>query len=274
MEEPSFFFPAWTSTRTASAWRRARRAERLRDLSVSSGRMRQVVRLLAKAGDPSNVSVVHEAGPTGFALFRELRRLGYGSEMVAPSLIPQRAGDRIKNDGVTAAGWPSCHARANLRRSGCPMRHTRASETCAGPEKTPAGEAARPPAAQVVPAASRSTVSRQASWIKTHLRWVADQRFDHAGETLAMTEYLLAVEAAQQRVGCLTKALLQIVASWRFAPAVAALRRSLRGVDSVTAIGLIAEIGDFERSETGRNLTGYLGLVPSEHSRGDTSPAS
>jgi transposase len=74
--------------------------------------VRVLLKVLAKAADPARVSVVYEAGPTGYGLYRELCRRGYRSEIVAPSLIPRRAGDRIKNDRR------DCARLAELSRSG------------------------------------------------------------------------------------------------------------------------------------------------------------
>ena len=74
--------------------------------------MRVLLKLLAKAGDPAQVSVVYEAGPTGYGLYRELRQRGYRCEVVAPSLIPRRPGDRVKNDRR------DCARLAELSRAG------------------------------------------------------------------------------------------------------------------------------------------------------------
>lgn len=232
--------------------------------------VRQLAKLLAKAGDPSHVSVVYEAGPTGFGLYRELRRRGYRCEIVAPSLIPQRAGDRIKNDRRDCCRLAELSRAGELKAIWVPdEEHESVRDLCrAREDAVQARLRARQQLKSFLLRHDRRYPGKT-SWTKTHERWIADQRFDEAGKTLALAEYLLAVEAAEQRVDRLTAALLQVVQSWRFAPVVAALR-SLRGVDSVTAIGLIAEIGDFERFETARALMGYLGLVPSEHSSGNS----
>jgi transposase len=74
--------------------------------------VRGLIKLLAKAGDPAQISVVYEAGPTGYGLYRELCRRGYRCEIVAPSLIPRRTGDRIKNDRR------DCLRLAELSRAG------------------------------------------------------------------------------------------------------------------------------------------------------------
>ena len=107
------------------------------------------------------------------------------------------------------------------------------------------------------------------SWTKTHERWIAQQSFDHAGDRIALAEFQLTVQAAEQRVQRLTIALTEATRGWRFEPVVAALR-ALRGIDTVSAIGLVAEIGDIARFSSARQLMGYLGLVPSEHSSGNS----
>jgi transposase len=84
----------------------------------------------------------------------------------------------------------------------------------------------------------------------------------------ALTEYQLAVQSADERVARLTKALEDSVSTWRFASVVSALP-AMRGIDTVSAVGLVAEIGDIGRFAHPRQLMGYLGLVPSENSSGE-----
>lgn len=106
-------------------------------------------------------------------------------------------------------------------------------------------------------------------WTKMHQRWIADQRFEQPADQIALAEYHLAVQASEERVQRLTTALAQSVLGWQFEPTVTALR-ALRGIDTVSAIGLVCEIGDINRFGTAHQLMGYLGLVPSEHSSGNT----
>jgi len=106
-------------------------------------------------------------------------------------------------------------------------------------------------------------------WSRGHERWIAEQRFEHAGDRIVLAEYQLAVQSAEQRVQRLSTALLEATRGWKFEPIVAALR-ALRGVDSLCAIGLVTEIGDISRFATPRQLMAYLGLVPSEHSSGNS----
>jgi transposase len=232
--------------------------------------VRALLKVLSKAGDPAGVSVVYEAGPTGYGLYRELSRRGYHCEIIAPTLIPRRAGERIKTDRR------DCLRLAELSRSGelksiwVPdeaheaMRNLwRAREDAVG---------MRLKARQQLKAFLLRHARRypgKTSWTKSHERWIADQRFDHQGDRIALAEYQLAQQSAEHRVQRLTTALTEAAAGWRLEPVVAALR-ALRGIDTVSAIGLVAEIGDFRRFATARQFMGYLGLVPSEHSSGNS----
>ena len=228
-----------------------------------------LLKVLGKYTVPAQVRVVYEAGPTGFGLYRALRERGYPAQVIAPSLIPRRPADRIKNDrrdclrlaelaraGELKAIWvPDAEHEAlrNLwraREDAVEMRHKSRQQLKAFllrhgrryPGKT--------------------------SWNKSHQCWISDQKFDTSADQIALAEYQLASDTADQRVARLTQALTEASAGWRFEPVVAALR-ALRGIDTVSAIGLVAEIGDIGRFATARQLMGYLGLVPSEHSSGE-----
>ena len=106
------------------------------------------------------------------------------------------------------------------------------------------------------------------SWSKTCYRWLATLNFARAETQTAFTEYWQAVSSADERVARLTKALAGSIAGWRFESVVLALQ-ALRGIDQISAIGLVAEIGDIGRFAHPRQLMGYLGLVPSEYSSGE-----
>ena len=106
------------------------------------------------------------------------------------------------------------------------------------------------------------------SWCGAYYRWLATLNFGAGAAQTAFTEYWQAVKSADERVERLTKALQGCITGWRFEPVVGALQ-ALRGVAAITAIGLVAEIGDLGRFAHPRKLMGYLGLTPSEHSSGD-----
>jgi|SRR6267142_868359 len=82
---------------------------------------------------------------------------------------------------------------------------------------------------------------------KSHEHWIAEQRFNHDGDRMALAEYQLAAHSAEQRVLRLTTALAEAARGWRFEPVVAALR-ALRGIDTIGAIGLVTEIATLAAS--------------------------
>ena len=232
--------------------------------------LRGLLKVLGKAGKASELHVVYEAGPTGYGLYRELKRRGYRCEVIAPSKIARRSGERIKNDrrdcvnlaeqsraGQLTAIWVPDEAHESIRNL------WRAREDAVRMRLQ-----VRQQLKAFLLRQGRRYVGKT-SWTVTYRRWLAAQAFEQLGDRLAMAEYQLAVEAAEQRVERLSKALTELMAGWRFAPVVAALR-ALRGIDTLSAIGLIAEIGDIGRFPTARHLMGYLGLVPSEHSSGNS----
>jgi len=194
---------------------------------------------------------------------------GYDCRIIAPSLIPRRAGERVKNDRR------DCLRLAELARAG---------ELKAIWLPEPQDEAIRNLARAREDAVNVRTQARhqlkafllragvayrgKTSWTKAHARWLATLSFAQAGDQIAFTEYCAAVTSADERVARLTTALSQAVAGWRFEPVVRALQ-ALRGIDTVAAIGLVAEIGDIGRFAHPRQLMGYLGLVPSEASSGE-----
>jgi transposase len=229
----------------------------------------KLLKLLARYGEPAQVQVVYEAGPTGYGLQRALARRGYRCEVIAPSLIPKRSGERVKTDRR------DCLRLAELARAG---------ELRAVWIPDPADEAIRDLARAREDAVNARTQARhqlkgfllrhemrythKTSWTKTFYRWLGLLNFGASGAQTAFTEYWQAVTAADERVMRLTEALAHSIEGWRFEPVVSALQ-ALRGIDQVSAIGLVAEIGDIGRFAHPRQLMAYLGLVPSEYSSGD-----
>lgn len=227
-------------------------------------------KLLAKAGDPKRVSVVYEAGPTGFGLHRELCRRGFRSEIIAPSMIPKRAGNRVKNDRRDCLRLAELSRAGELKAIWVPDEaHEAMRNLCRAREDAVTLRQKSRQQLQAFLLRQGRRYPGKTAWTKSHGRWIAEQRFEHAGDRIALAEYQLAEQSAEQRVQRLTAALTEAARGWRFESVVAALR-ALRGIDSVAAIGLVAEIGDIARFGTARQLMGYLGLVPSEHSSGNS----
>ncbi len=172
--------------------------------------VQRVLKTLRKYGPARQVSVVYEAGPTGYGLHRKLTRHGYRCEIIAPSLIPRRAGERIKTDRR------DCARLAELSRAG------ELKAICVPDEAHEAMRnrwRAREDALNMrlkVRQQLKALLLRQdrryagkTSWTKMHQRWIADQHFAHPADQITLTEDQLAVQAAEERVQRLTAVLQQ-----------------------------------------------------------------
>ena len=209
----------------------------------------------------------YEAGPCGYGIQRHLSARGHECVVVAPSLIPRRAGDRVKTDRRDAASLARLHRAGELTAVWVPD---------AGHEAIRDLVRARLDAVHALRRARQQLsgfLLRQGchygrpAWTKLHRRWLAGLKFEQAVHHIVLEDYIAAVEAAQARRDRLTARIEAMLADWTLAPVVAALQ-TMRGMALVNAATLIAELGDLSRFANPRQLMAYLGLVPSEHSSG------
>jgi transposase len=230
----------------------------------------KLVKMLDKVGAPQHLHVVYEAGPTGYGLLRALRARGYCCDVIAPSQMPKRpAASRVKTDGRDSIALAECSRAGQLRAVWVPEPADEAIRDLTRARED--GINSRTKARQQLKSFLLRHEVRYAgktSWNKMHYRWLCELNFGATAAQMAFTEYLLALQAADDRVQRLSQALQDSIRGWRFEPVVAALQ-ALRGIELVSAVGLVAEIGDLSRFEHPRQLMGYLGLVPSEHSSGE-----
>lgn len=230
--------------------------------------MNKVRKSLDKLGGALRLHVVYEAGPTGYGLYRKLREWGYECEVIAPSKMPRRSGDRVKTDGRDSVQLAECSRAGQLRAVWVPDERDEAMR-----DVTRAREDAvmtRLQARQQL----KSFLLRhgvrspyKTAWTKSYNAWLSQLKFEAGKQQEVFTEYCLTVKAAEQRVQRHDALLVEAVKGWRFEPVVQALQ-AMRGIELVTAASLVAEIGDLERFDHPRKLMDYLGLVPSEHSSG------
>ena len=212
----------------------------------------------------------YEAGPTGYGLHRLIESLGHDCIVVAPSLIPRKAGDRVKTNRRDALGLVKLLRAGELTAVWVPdARHeamrdlVRAREAAVDDLKSK-----RQQVLSLLLRLGRHYLGKR-TWTQAHMNWLASQKLDHAEQRIAFEEMLLAVRQAQERIARLEQAIRAAVPDWSLAAVVTALM-AMRGIDLVSATAFLAEIGDLSRFRTARELMGYLGLVPSERSTGDT----
>ncbi len=229
----------------------------------------ELTKCLGGLGTPETLQIVYEAGPCGFTLARQLRQAGYHCEVVAPSRIPRRAADRVKTDRRDALLLAGLARAAQLTYVTVPNERDEAMRDLsrARLDAVRARLKARQQLKALLLRLDRR-YSGKSSWTAAHERYLSEISFAHRAQEVAFAEYRRAVGEAQARVELLTEALIGELDQWRMHPLVRALM-TLRGVDSVGAITLVAELGELKRFAHPRELMGYLGLVPSEHSSGN-----
>jgi transposase len=218
---------------------------------------------------PGPVRMCYEAGPCGYALQRQLTKGAVACVVIAPALMPRKPGDRVKTDTRDA------RKLAELLRAGL-LTEVR--------PPTPAEEAvrdlcrARDDAREDVQRArhrlGKLLLRRglhfpgRKNWTKAHRQWMTTIQWEHAAERTVMDDYLLAIEQVESRLVELDAQLAETAQTDPYREPVGWLR-CFRGIDTLTAMLILAELHDFRRFPTARALMAYLGLVPSEDSSGD-----
>jgi len=225
-------------------------------------------RLQRESGGP--VHCVYEAGPCGYALQRQLLAAKLSCDVVAPSMIPIRPGERIKTDRRDARKLAEM-ARAQLLTVVRPPSEDEEAvrDLCRGRDDARLDlMRARHRLGKFL--LRRGRVFREgahAGWSQRHRTWLGTQAFEGTAERVMFEDYLLAVEQVEARKRLLEQHLEDLAHESRYAEPVAWLR-CFRGIDTVTAITLLAELHDFRRFRSPSQLMAYLGLVPSEYSSG------
>lgn len=229
-----------------------------------------VLKRLKKLGPPATLRCCYEAGPTGLGLQRALEKAGVPCIVVAPSLVPQKAGDRIKTDTRDAVKLARFLRSGDLTAIHVHDAQTEAMRDLerARDDAKNAERVARQQLSKFLLRHGR-VYPQKKTWTGRHLDWVRGQQFEHEAHNRVMPEYVRAVEEATARVERLTKDIVELVESWHLKPLVTALQ-SMRGIKLLSAVILAAEIGDMSRFSTAPQLMAFMGLVPSEHSSGGT----
>jgi transposase len=241
----------------------------VRHLGTLGGTCEAVSKALRRlVGAGHRVHVVYEAGPCGFILQRHLAALGYRCEVVAPSSIPKRSGDRVKTDRRDAVMLARLARAGELAAVRVPDAADEALRDLVRAREDAVREQ-RDARHRLKALLLRNGVlyAGKGAWTAGHLRWLATLKLPHSTQQIAFQEYLHAVSESGARIARLEQALRDALPEWTLAPVVAALQ-ALRGVQLVAAITLAGEVQDFHRFASPRQLMAYLGLVPCESSSG------
>jgi len=229
---------------------------------------RTIKKLAARHG---RLQVCYEAGPTGYGLYRQIRELGHDCMVVAPALIPQRPGERVKTNRRDAVTLARLYRAGELSGVWVPDASHEAIRDLVRAREA-AGDDLRRKRQQLLSFLLRHgrlyTAGRD-HWTQTHRRWLARQCFEHPAQQIVFQEGVDAIEDAARRLRRVDEHLASIVPSWSMAPVVEAYQ-AMRGASFLVAVTFAAEIGDVRRFDTARQLMAFLGLVPGERSTGNT----
>lgn len=244
----------------------------IRELGTIRNRPEAVRKLIAKLGGPVGLRVCYEAGPTGYTLYWQLTALGVACDVIAPSLIPTKAGDRVKTDRKDAARLARCHRAGDLTAVWVPDAATEAlRDLVRAREVTKQDQLrARHRVSKFLLRHGRQRPDGTRAWTVKHAQWLAQQRFELATLQVVFDEYRATLAVIADRVARLERAIQAAIET--LAPAQQALvgaLAALRGIKTVTAATVVSEVGTLRRFATARQLMGYSGLVPREHSSGN-----
>jgi len=211
----------------------------------------------------------YEAGPCGYGIQRQIMASGHGCDVVAPSKIPRKSGDKVKTDRIDACKLAQYLRSGDLTAVWIPDHEQEAMRdlTRARSDMKSQELKARQQLNAYVLRHGHSWPSHKTRWTKSHYNWLESLKFNHDWLQVVLQEYIDAVKAATQRVSDITGQLDRVLPQWSMAPVVYSLI-ALRGIDKLSAMVILAELGDISRFESPKKLMAYLGLVPSEHSTG------
>lgn len=218
--------------------------------------------------EDAGLTFCYEAGPCGYGLHRQLKDLGVECQVVAPSLIPKKPGDRVKTDrrdsltlarllraGELTSVWVPDDAQEALRDL------TRAREDMKQLQQQSKQRL------QAFLLRHGKRYDGKSNWTQAHFRWLESVKFTQPVQQIVFQEYVDSLRAVTKRIDALDDQIESAAATSVVWPVIEGLM-ALRGVNLLTATTIVAEIGDLRRFASAPQLMAYLGVVPSEHSSG------
>jgi len=227
-----------------------------------------VEKALRKLGGSKRIHCCYEAGPTGYGLYRSLAGAGYSCEVVAPSLVPVQPGKPVKTDRLDALRLARFLRGGELTAIAVPDEETEALRDLvrARADSKKQQKIARQLLSMFLLRYGRSFPGKT-NWTQLHYEWIGAQVFEHEAQRRVLADHLQAAHDSTERVKRLSDDIEELVQRSTLKPLVAALK-ALKGVDTIAAATLLAELGDLRRFPSPKQLMSYVGLTPCEHSSG------
>jgi len=245
----------------------------VRSLGIIPNKLESVRKLVGKLGPAQQLKCCYEAGPTGYVLYWQLTQLGVACEVIAPTLVPTKAGDRVKTDRRDAEKLARCYRAGELTAVWVPdAEHEALRDLVRAREAAKKDQLrARHRLGKFLLRHGQRPSDAGKAWTKKYLEWIKTHvRFEPAALEATLAHYLEEVDHAAAQIVKLEQAIDQAVAQAN--PEIRAVieaLQSLRGVAQMTAATIVCELGSLSRFESPRQLMGYSGLVSREHSSGN-----
>jgi transposase len=240
----------------------------LGEFDTSEAATRKLVTKLAAKYD--KLTFCYEAGPTGYGLYRLLKKLGQECFVVAPSLVPKKPGDRVKTNRRDGVNLAKLLRAGELTAVWVPDERHEAMRDLSRARQA-AHKDLRGKRQQIMSLMLRlgRNYPGKKTWGPAHMDWLMRQKLEHREQRIAFEELMESIRQESERVERLEQAIREAVPEWSLAEVVTALQAA-RGIDLIAAVTVLAELGDLSRFRNPRELMGFLGLVPSERSTGES----
>ena len=243
----------------------------VRSLGTIANREESIRKLVKKLGPPEQLRACYEAGSTGYVLYWQLTQLGVECAVVAPTLVPTKAGDRVKTDRRDATKLARSHRAGDLTAVWVPDEGTEALRDLVRAREAAKQDQlrARHRLSKFLLRTGRRPATGVKAWTELYMAWVRQLRYEQAAQEWTRLDLLHEVEHMAERVRRLEQAITEAVklASPQMQEVIRGLQ-ALRGVAEISAVTIVAELGNISRFESARQLMGYSGTVPSENSSG------
>jgi transposase len=243
----------------------------VRSVGTIPNRPEAIRRLVAKLGETKHLRVCYEAGPTGYVVYWQLTALGVKCEVIAPTLVPVRAGDRVKTDRRDAEKLARSYRSGDLTAVWVPdAAHEALRDLVRAREAAKKDQLrARHRLGKFLLRHGRRIPAGTRVWTQKHRKWLATVAFEQPAQQATLLDYITEADHAVDRIERLERAIDVAIESVpdSMRSVIDALQ-TLRGVAKMTAVTIVSEVGSLSRFAHPKQLMGYSGAVPSENSSG------
>jgi transposase len=244
----------------------------VRSIGTIANRLESIRKSIGKLRQGHQLRVCYEAGPTGYVLYWQLTALGVDCQVVAPALVPTKAGDRVKTDRRDAEKLARCHRAGDLTAVWVPDEaHEALRDLIRAREAAKTDQQrARQRLGKLLLRQGKQPATKITPWTAKHMEWIKrNVHFEQPALEATLLDYVQEVDHAAARIERLEKSIDDAIA---VAPveirAVVEALQALRGIAKMTAVTIVSEVGAMSRFENPRQLMAYSGLVPSEFTSG------